>query len=218
MNGPHDMGGFTGFGPVRPEAGEPVRHAAWEPRAFALVLAMGMTGQWTIDEARHARERLPALDYWRASYYEMRHDALVMQLIEHGLVTGAEEGRGRMAVPPRPLERVPGAEMIPAILAAGGPADRPSGRPQAFAAGETIRTRNMHPGGHTRLPRYARGRTGEIVAVHGTHVFPDSSAHGRGEDPQWLYTVRFTAYELWGKKTNDAVCIDLWEPYLEKLA
>lgn len=218
MNGPHDMGGFTGFGRVTPEADEPVWHSAWEPRAFALVLAMGMTGMWNIDQARHARERLPAMQYWRSSYYEMRHYALVLQLIELGLVTEAEEEQGRMAVPPTPVKRVARADAIPAILAAGGPADRPSNRPQAFALGETVRTRTINPEGHTRLPRYARGKAGEIVAVHGTHVFPDSNAHGKGEDPQWLYTVRFTGLELWGKATRDSVSIDLWEPYLEKLA
>jgi hypothetical protein len=83
--------------------------------------------------------------------------------------------------------------------------------------GDKVRTRNINPSGHTRLPRYARGRAGESVAVHGTHVFPDSNAHGKGEDPQWLYTVRFSARELWGKDTKDTVMIDLWEPYLEKL-
>ena len=217
MNGPHDMGGFTGFGPVKAEAEEPVWHEGWEPRAFALVLAMGMTGSWNIDEARHARERLPALTYWRASYYEMRHYALLLQLIELGLVTAMEEEQGRMSVPPRLVKRVAKAEMIPAILAAGGPADRPSNRPQGFAVGHHVRTRNINPDGHTRLPRYARGKAGEIVAVHGTHVFPDSNAQGLGEDPQWLYTVRFTAAELWGRDTRDSVMIDLWEPYLEAL-
>lgn len=217
MNGPHDMGGFTGFRPVRAEAGEPVWHADWEPRAFALVVAMGMTGSWNIDEARHARERLPAMTYWRSSYYEMRHYALVLQLIELGLATAIEEQQGRMAVPARPVKRVAKAEMIPAILAAGGPASRPSNKPQGFAVGDKVRARTINPDGHTRLPRYARGRVGEIVAVHGTHVFPDSNAHWLGEDPQWLYTVRFTARELWGKDTRDSVCIDLWEPYLEAL-
>ena len=135
MNGPHDMGGFTGFGPVKAEADEPVWHSAWEPRAFALVLAMGMTGSWNIDEARHARERLPALQYWPASYYEMRHYALILQLIELGLITAMEEEQGRMAVPPKPVKRVARAEMIPGILASGGPADRPSNRPQGFAVG-----------------------------------------------------------------------------------
>ena len=73
----------------------------------------------------------------------------------------------------------------------------------------------MSPPGHTRLPRYAQGRSGEIMAVHGAHVFPDSSAHGLGDDPKWLYTVRFTARELWGHDNKDHVMIDLWEPYLE---
>lgn len=215
MNGPHDMGGFVGFGPLKPEADEPVWHADWEPRAFALVLAMGMTGSWNIDEARHARERLPALRYWRSSYYEMRHYALLLQLIELGLVTAMEEEQGKMSVSPLPVKRVAKAEMIPAILSAGGPADRPSNLPQRFKPGDKVRTRNINPEGHTRLPRYARGKLGEIVLVHGTHVFPDSNAHGQGENPQWLYTVRFTARELWGKETKDSVCIDLWEPYLE---
>ncbi len=218
MNGPHDMGGFTGFGPVMPEADEPVWHHDWEPRAFALVLAMGMTGSWNIDTARHARERLPAMQYWRSSYYEMRHDALILQLIELGLITAAEEEQGCMSVPPKPVKRMAAAAMIPQILATGGPADRPSNRKAGFAVGNKVRGRNIHPDGHTRLPRYARGKAGEIVAVHGTHVFPDSNAHGQGEDPQWLYTVRFTARELWGKDSRDSVCIDLWEPYLENAA
>jgi nitrile hydratase subunit beta len=217
MNGPHDMGGFTGFGPVRPEAEEPVWHEAWESRAFALVLAMGMTGQWSIDAARHARERLPALPYWRSSYYEMRHYALKLQLIEQQLVAPVEVETGRMSVPPRPLVRTVTAGMIPDILAAGGPSVRAIDRQQAFAPGEAVRTRSLSPDGHTRLPRYARGKRGEIVAVHGAHVFPDSNSHDLGEDPQWLYTVRFSASELWGKATRDAVMIDLWEPYLEKL-
>jgi nitrile hydratase len=215
MNGPHDMGGFTGFGPVNPEADEPVWHHDWEPRAFALVLAMGMTGSWNIDMARHARERLPAMTYWRSSYYEMRHYALILQLIELGLITAMEEEQGKMAVPPRPVKRVPDAAVVPGILASGGPANRPSNRAAGFAIGKKVRARNINPSGHTRLPRYARGKLGEIIAVHGTHVFPDSNAHGRGEDPQWLYTVRFTARELWGKASPDSVCIDLWEPYLE---
>jgi nitrile hydratase len=215
MNGPHDMGGFAGFGPIQAEADEPVWHAGWEPRAFALVLAMGMTGCWNIDEARHARERLPALQYWRSSYYEMRHYALLLQLIELGLITAMEEAEGKMSVPPLAVKRVATAEMIPAILAAGGPTDRPSRQPQGFRPGDKVRARNINPDGHTRLPRYARGKRGEVVMVHGTHVFPDSSAHGGGENPQWLYTVRFSARELWGKDANESVCIDLWEPYLE---
>jgi nitrile hydratase subunit beta len=218
VNGPHDMGGFQGFGPVKPEADEPVWHHDWEPRAFALVLAMGMTGSWNIDQARHARERVAPLTYWSSSYYEMRHYALILQLIELGLITAKEEEEGRMAVAAKPVKRVAKAEAIPSILSAGSSYDRPSNTAAAFGIGDRVRARNINPQGHTRLPRYARGHVGEIVIVHGCHVFPDSNALGAGEDPQWLYTVRFTAKELWGKDTADSVSIDLWEPYLESLA
>ena len=190
-------------------------HAGWEPRAFALVLAMGMTGSWNIDEARHARERLPAMQYWRSSYSKMPPNARLLQLLELGAITALEEEQDRMWAPPGSVKRVAAAEAIPAILAAGGPASRPGNRPQGFTLGEKGRARNINPSGHTRLPRYARGKQGEIVAVHGTHVFPDSNAHGLGEDPQWLYTVRFSAAELWGSDARDSVSIDLWEPYLE---
>lgn len=217
MNGPHDMGGFTGFGPVRHEENEPVWHYDWEPRAFALVLAMGMTGSWNIDIARHARERQPALTYWRSSYYEMRHYALILQLVELGLVTAMEEEQGKSLGEAKPVKHVPKAAEIPGILAAGSAYLRPSNREALFVPGNKVRARNINPEGHTRLPRYARGKPGEIVAIHGTHVFPDSNAHGKGEDPHWLYTVRFTAKDLWGKDTKDSVCIDLWEPYLEAL-
>lgn len=217
MNGPHDMGGFDRFGPLNPEPDEPVFHSEWERRAFALNLAMGMTGAWNIDAARHARECLPPLQYWSSSYYEYRHYGLERQLIDAGLATADEIVSGRMAVPARPVARVATAGMIPAILRQGGPANRPSDRHQGFHSGDKVRVRNATPEGHTRMVRYARGRVGEIVLVHGTHVLPDSSAHGRGDDPHWLYTVRFTVRELWGRDTRDSVCIDLWEPYLEAL-
>lgn len=217
MNGPQDMGGFTGFGPINPERDEPVFHSEWERRAFATNLAMGMTGTWNIDEGRHARERLDPVTYWSSSYYQYRHYALVLQLLELGLIAPGEEESGKSSAAPKPVKRVVTAAMIPEILRQGGPASRPSNRPQGFAIGDKVRARNITPEGHTRLVRYARGRVGEIVLVHGTHVLPDSSAHGKGDDPQWLYTVRFTARELWGRDSNDCVNIDLWEPYLEAL-
>jgi nitrile hydratase len=84
-----------------------------------------------------------------------------------------------------------------------------------FSLGMTVRARNMNPLGHTRLPRYVRGRVGAITRHHGAHVFPDSNAHGLGEQPQHLYQVRFEARELWGEAGSGAVYIDLWESYLE---
>ena len=215
MNGPQDMGGQTGFGPVMPETDEPVFHAAWERRVLAFTVAMGATGSWSIDASRHAREKIPALRFWSSSYYEIWLEGLTRLMIEHGLVSKAEAASGRMQVPAKPVKRVLTAEMVPATLAKGGPANRPSDRPRSFAVGDIVRARTIHPAGHTRLPRYARGKVGEIVLVHGTHVFPDSSAHGMGDDPQWLYTVRFSARELWGRESPDHIHIDLWESYLE---
>jgi nitrile hydratase subunit beta len=215
MNGPQDMGGQAGFGPIAPEKDEPWFHAPWERRALALSLAMGMTGSWNIDISRHARERLPALQYWSSSYYEVWIAGLTTLLKEAGLAGPDEIAAGHSLVPSKTVKRVATAGMIPAILQKGGPANRECGHKAGFHPGDKIRTRNMSTEGHTRLPRYARGKLGEIIAAHGTHVFPDSSAHGSGDDPQWLYTVRFTARELWGHDNNDHVMLDLWEPYLE---
>lgn len=217
MNGPQDMGGQTGFGPVMPEIDEPVFHAGWERRVLALTVAMGATGSWNIDASRHAREKIPALKYWSSSYYEIWLQGLIQLMTERGLVTEAETVSGEMQVTAKPVKRVLTAEIVPATLTKGGPSNRPSNRQLSFAVGDTVRARNIHPTGHTRLPRYARGKVGEVVLVHGAHVWPDSSAHGIGDDPQWLYSVRFSARELWGRESLDHVHIDLWEPYLESV-
>ena len=218
MNGPQDMGGMMGFGAVVPEPETPVFHAPWERRAFALTVAMGMTGSWNIDMARHARERIAPAGYWASSYYDIWIKGLVRLMTEAGLVTAEEIESGRKVWPPHPVKRVATAAMIPAILATGGPASRAAPRTQRFQPGDLVRTRNIHPQGHTRLPRYLRGHVGEIVMVHGCHVLPDSSAHGKGDDPHWLYAVRFSASEVWSRDTPDSIVAGLWEPYLEAAA
>jgi nitrile hydratase subunit beta len=217
MNGVHDLGGMQDFGPVEPEADEPVFHADWERRALALTLAMAVPGGWSIDASRRARENLPPLQYLSGTYYETWLSALSVLLAEHGLVTPEELDSGRLSAPAKPVGRILAAEEVPAALAKGGPVDRPASAPARFSTGDPVRARNMNPRGHTRLPRYARGRLGEVVRVHGCHVYPDSSAYGLGEQPQWLYCVRFSARELWGEDApeRDTVHIDLWEPYLE---
>ncbi len=219
MNGAQDMGGMQGFGPVQPEDGEPMFHAAWERRAFALTLAMGATGSWTLDQARAARESLVPDIYLASSYYEIWLAGLVALMRDRGLVRDDELGDGCVRVPGRPLGKRLAAEEVAAALARGAPTERAAPGPARFAPGDRVLTRQINPAGHTRLPRYARGRRGTIVAVHGAHVFPDTSAAGRGEHPAWLYTVRFDAAELWGPDTSAAdVCVDCWEPYLEPLA
>ena len=215
MNGPQDMGGFMRFGPVKPEANEPVFHEEWERRVLALTLATDACGQWNLDILRHARESFPALKYWSSRYYDIRIEAHIKLMIERGMITEAEISAGRMKIPPKPVKAVLKADMVQAVLAKGGPANRPATTAARFNTSNKVRAHDMSPAGHTRLPRYVQGRFGEIITVHGAHVFPDSSAHGLGEDPKWLYTVRFTAKELWGYDNKDSVMLDLWEPYLE---
>ena len=193
MNGPHDLGGQAGFGPVAPEPDEPVFHAPWERRALALTIAAGAMRAWSIDESRHARESLHPADYYASSYYAIWIKA-PGAAARRATASSAEAELA--ARPRRDAGRPPEAGAARRRGAgrrspAAGPATatRP-GAPAAFAAGDAVRTRVMHPPGHTRLPRYARGKRGRIAAVQGFFVLPDSNAHGRGEAPEWLYTVR----------------------------
>lgn len=217
MNGVHDMGGAHGFGAVHPEADEPVFHAAWEGRAFALTVAMGATGEWSLDESRFARESLPPLEYLSRSYYEIWIAGLERLLLARGLVASEEIAAGRSSAPPRPAGPVLTEADLAAARERGGPTAREALRPARFGAGDRVWVRTMHPPTHTRLPRYVRGHVGVVERVHGCHVFPDSNAHGGGEDPQWLYTVCFDARELWGADGDptSTVSVDAFEPYLE---
>ncbi|KAE9660927.1 SH3-like domain-containing protein, partial [Escherichia coli] len=126
------------------------------------------------------------------------------------LLSGHAQQAG--AVPKRVLK----ADMVPGVLAKGGPCDRPVETAPLFVVGETVKTKNFNPVTHTRLPRYARARTGMVEAVQGSFVFPDDNAHGKGENPQWLYTVVFDGAEIWGGDADPTltVSIDAWESYL----
>jgi len=218
MNGPQDMGGLHGFGRVEPEAGEPVFHADWERRALALTLAMAVPGGWNLDMSRAARERIPPADYLRMSYYEIWLAGLETLMTERGLTTPEEIAGGRVLTAPVRVAGILTADQVAARLRAGNSTERPPRRAAAFRDGDRVRARNMHPKTHTRLPRYVRGRVGTIERVLGCHVFPDSHARGSGEDPQWLYTVRFAGRELWGEDADPTVniSVDAWEPYLER--
>jgi nitrile hydratase len=217
MNGGQDLGGMMGFGPVRPEADEPPFHAPWERRAFGLTLAMGATGAWNLDTSRHARESLPPGEYLTSSYYEIWTKGVERLVVQAGLVSPEELRAGAALTPPAPVKRVLGAADVPAVLARGGPTDREPSAPARFSVGDAVRTVNINPGGHTRLPRYARAKSGTVERVHGVFVFPDTNAHGSGEAPQWLYTVRFAGREVWGEAVDASlvVSVDAWESYLE---
>lgn len=216
MNGIHDMGGMHGMGPIEHEKHEPVFHAPWEGRVYALSRAIGAWRRG--GGGRYELELLPPADYLRMSYYERWFTRLLGQVVRSGLVTSTEMESGRpdtgspKATPPLT------ADMVPGIVARGGNARRDAQAAARFRPGQRIRARNIHPTGHTRLPRYARGKRGTIVRDYGIFVFPDTSAHALGEKPQHVYSVRFAARELWGEQASprDSVYVDMWEDYLER--
>jgi nitrile hydratase len=217
VNGIHDMGGMQGMGPVQYEKNEPVFHARWEGRSLALNLAAGAWRKWNIDASRHQIELIPPAEYLRMSYYEKWFVRLIELLVKSGLVTRAEIESGKpaegspRATPPLTADRVP------KMLSSGALASRKIAESPRFQLGQRVRARNVNPLGHTRLPRYARGKTGTIDRRHGAFVFPDTNAHFLGEKPQHVYSVRFTARELWGEQASprDSVYIDLWDDHLE---
>lgn len=218
MNGVHDMGGLHGLGQVDPRGGGHAFHAAWETRVFALTIAAAAWGAWSIDEDRHEIERIPGPAYLRSTYYERWYRSLVQLLLRHHLITPAELADGspargsRRRTPPLP------AHAVAHELRTRRSYQREVANPPQFQAGDTVVTGNPNARGHTRLPRYARGRSGTVERWHGAHVFPDSNAEGKGEQPRHLYTVRFTARELWGEDghPNDTVRLDIWEPHLRR--
>jgi nitrile hydratase len=216
MNGVHDMGGMHGMGPVEIEKGEPVFHAEWERRAFALTLASGYRGKWNIDMGRYSRERMPAAEYLAATYYERWLFGLQKLLVEVGLVTAEELATGR------PAARADAAGTLKAVDVVTFLCNRRNARmdasvPPRFKSGEHVIARNIHPLGHTRLPRYARGRRGVIDRDHGVFIFPDTNAMTRDRKPQHCYSVRFAARELWGPEASarDGVYADLWDDHLD---
>jgi nitrile hydratase len=216
MNGVHDMGGMHGFGPVRPEPNEPAFHEEWERRCLALNRAMGIARLWNIDQTRAAIENLPPELYLQASYYERWALRLQNMLIEHGLIDLDEVSAGHALRPAIVPARKLMAADVDKSLTRGAYAREATSRPR-YESGDRVRARNLNPPTHTRLPRYVRGRVGVVERIRGCHVFPDSAAIGQGDDPQWLYTVRFDGRELWGEGCDPRleVSIEAFEPYLE---
>jgi nitrile hydratase beta subunit len=216
MNGVHDLGGMHGMGPIPREENEPVFHHAWEGRVYALDRSLAAHQRWTLDAWRHDIELLPPADYLRMSYYEKWLAAMERRVVRYGFLTPEELKSGKAARD--------SAKAVPALTVAMAinykrnlPSPRDPSIKPLFHPGQRVRARNLHPAGHTRLPRYARGKSGEIARDHGVHDFPDTSAAGLGPKRQHLYSVRFAARELWGEAASprDSVYIDLWDDYLE---
>jgi len=217
MNGIHDMGGMQGFGPVLIEKNEPVFHAPWEGRTYALSTALGIWGKWNLDASRYGIEFIPPADYLSMTYYQRWYVRVVEQLVKAGMVTRAEVETGHPA--PGSVKAVPPltADKVGAFVRNGTHYDRDVAVLPKFQAGHRVRTRNINPPTHTRLPRYARGKIGTVEHDYGVFVFPDTNSQFLGERPQHVYSVRFAARELWGDqaKAQDAVYVNMWDDYLE---
>ena len=216
MNSIHDMGGMHGMGRVEIERDEPVFHARWEARVLALQLACNYHGKWNIDMTRHARERIPPAEYLAATYYQKWLRGLEMLLVEQGLVTKGELEAGHAE------SKASGVAALQASGVAPYLRNRRHARlddevPPKFRPGDRVLTHNDHPVGHTRLPRYARGRRGVVDRDHGVFIFADTHAMTRHKKPQHCYSVRFAARELWGSgaSARDSVYIDLWDDHLD---
>jgi nitrile hydratase len=223
VSGVHDLGGAPGHGPIGPEPDEPVFHHEWERRTFALTLAAGFLGKWNLDMSRHARERMAAAEYLATSYYEHWLFGLERLLARTGLVR-PRELEARVRDPRSPHREVPrkGLRVVRAREVARMLRDTPGARVEGrirprFRPGDRVRALPLDPPGHTRLPRYCRGKRGTVEIDQGVWIFPDAHAMGRGRRPQHVYSVRFAARELWGPGASerDSVHVDLWDDYLE---
>ena len=213
MNGIHDMGGMDGFGEVQPQDSEPF-HEPWEKQVLAATFLV-RTGS-PVDESRLIQESIPPVEYLSQSYFWRWLHSLETRLLRYGLVTEEElrnpEGR---------LARVDGYQAVRAEEVEA----RRTGRskrmqvdvPPKFKVGDRVMVKNEHPRGHTRRPRYVRGRQGQVLTDYGVYPFPDTVAHGLGDKPQHCYSVKFAATELWGSRANpkDVVYLDLFDDYLE---
>lgn len=205
MNGIHDMGGMTDFGPVVREPNEPAFHADWERRVWGMVqTAISPNGD--LDRFRFAIERLDPITYLSSTYYQRWLSALETCLLESGAITSEELQSGHPYLEPGEDSTLPEDDIA-----------RREQPIVPFRPGDPVMARNVHPAGHTRMPRYVRGKPGTVERVLGTFIFPDTNALGRGAHPEPCYAVRFHASELWGESAapGDSVCVDLWHSYLQ---
>ncbi len=227
MNGLHDLGGMDGLGPINPTPAEPVFRAEWEKAAFTFFPAAFRAGYLGIDAFRYGIELMDPREYLSSPYYLHWVHSVERYAIAAGAVDPDElERRTRYYLkhPDAPLpDHEPNQELLDFVNAAafsGAPAQRPLDAGPAFAVGDVVRLTDAVPFGHTRVPRYARGKVGTVIAHYGSFIYPDSAAAGRGDDPQHVYAVLFTGATLWGEKyadPNTSATVDVWEPYITRV-
>lgn len=217
MDGVHDMGGMHGFGRVPYEKNEPTFHQEWERRVWGLCQGSIYPDWANLDYGRHSLERMPPALYLSYRYFERWLYGLTATLLEAGLVTLDEVKEGKASPGLVPRTDAPGPETVDPY--AHCEYRREIDAAPNFKIGDRVRTGNPHPPSHTRLPRYARDKMGHIHLHHGAHVLPDANAHGKGESPTHLYTVAFSARDLWGPEASakDKIFLDIWECHLESV-
>lgn len=224
MNGVHDLGGTDGLGPVVVEENEPVWHAEWEKAAFAMFPTNAVKGHFNVDMFRYGIEQMHPAHYLLSPYYEHWVHATEHYVTGAGVIDASEiEERTKYYLenPDAPLPQREDPELVAlmeTVVRQGGSARRDSDRPAKFKVGDRVRVADDHPLGHTRRARYVRGKSGVVEMTHGTFIYPDSAGNGGDEQPEHVYTVRFTSAELWGADVadpNGSVTFDVWEPYLE---
>lgn len=220
MNSIHDMGGMHGFGEIPYEENEPVFHAPWEGRVYAMAMytPKGVPGGF-----RYMIEKMEPTAYLAASYYEKWMHARTQGLIESGDITQTEldekiayfreNSEARPPVVNDP-ERV--AKALKSMYKTLPP-DPAQPDPPKFKIGDEIRAKNMHPIGHTRLPRYCRGKAGIIDFVYDYWRVDDTPPAGEDHAIEPLYRIKFEAKTLWGEEAepNQVLYIDMFESYLE---
>ncbi|SFK69575.1 nitrile hydratase subunit beta [Geodermatophilus ruber] len=219
MDGVHDMGGKAEhFGPLPTiDPQEPVFHAEWEGKAFALALLANRVSGANLHAFRHAIERVPEPEYL-SGYYERWLASAEILLVDSGILApGAVAARAENLRGGRVEEPAVPEPHKPTMPSGGGGNLRTVEESPAFAVGDAVTTRTSVPSTHDRLPSYARGRTGTVTAVQPAQVLPDTAAHFVGENPQHVYAVEFAAHELWGEDAEPfTLTLDLYESYLEK--
>lgn len=217
MNGVHDLGGMQGFGPIEREAHEPVFHDSWEGRVRAMMSTGIRLGLYNLDEFRWALERMEPAAYLASSYYEKWLAAIERLYIEKGIVAREELDARRKAPLPAPAFQK-NRTIIERLVNLAPPSSETAVSAPRYRSGDQVRAKNLHPPGHTRLPRYVRGKRGTVQQVLGCYALPDKNAMGLGRHLEHVYSVCFEARELWGgdASPSDRVYIDLWESYLEE--
>ena len=216
MDGPHDLGGREGFGPIAVDEFERNFKTDWEARMWGLNGAMSQDPGWTLDWWRHVRELIEPTDYMTRPYFDQWAQIYAALMVDSGIASYEELASGKSDGTRPDLDPPQGAEAVLAATRKTARFDRPIERAPKFAVGDAVTTRAHGHSGHTRLPRYAMGRPGVIHAYHGAHVFPDRKARGE-KHAEPLYGVAFRAADLWPEAAGrrDRVFLDLWESYLE---